>query len=136
MFKELNNLILREARQVSYVVADSAPDTERSVFSQGTELKIWSGASDCTIFQDASVNHAFRALHDKLHVVTKLPFTIEGEIELGRIQANQYQGLMADLVYIEVAEQVKHYAEHGSFVVDQVEFTLNKLREYGYKLAA
>lgn len=137
MINHINNLILRQASKLKYRVADEAPGTIPDLFQTsgtGQGLVIWSGASDNTIFQDASVNWAFRALHDALHVKTRIGFSPAEEIELGRIQASQYNGIMADLVYIEVAGQAEYFLKNGVFVQNQVEFTVNALKQMGYKI--
>jgi hypothetical protein len=130
IIREVNNLILSTAP--THIVKSVAPSTIPELFSQPT-LVIWSGASDHTIFGDPSVNWAFRALHDALHLKTRIGFSPESEIELGRIQANQYTGLMADIVYIEVAGQAAHFLKTGQFVENQVEFTIKSLQALGYK---
>lgn len=133
MIREVNSLILKQASKLTYRVSDVAPNTFAELL-QAPSLVIWSGASDHTIFQDARVNWAFRALHDQLHIETGLDFSPEFEIELGRIQAARYTGFMSDLVYIETAGQAEYYMKHGKFVLDQVEFTLNELRLKGWKV--
>lgn len=133
MTNELRQTILREASRIRYTVKDTAPSDIRSVLGQG-ELVIWSGESSRTIWNDAAVNHAFRAIHDALHIQTGLGFTVPEEIELGRIQAARYSGLMADLVWLEVAGQAMEYLKTGQFVKDQVNFTLNALKGMGYKV--
>ena len=131
MFRQINDLILKSAPR--HQVKDSAPSTEIELFNSPS-LVVWSGASENTIYQDTRVNWAFRALHDALHLETGLGFSVPEEIELGRIQANQYTGLMADLIYIEVAGQAEHYLKTGQFVKDQVAFTLNQLNKMRYKI--
>lgn len=131
MFREINNLILLTAPK--HTVADVAPATFETLVNQPS-LVVWSGESHHTIFSDARVNWAFRALHDAMHLKTGIIFSPDAEIELGRIQANQYSGLMADLVYIEVAGQAEHYLKTGRFVSDQVAFTTRQLKTLGYKL--
>jgi hypothetical protein len=73
----------------------------------------------------------FRAIHDSTHLITKLNFTPEHEIEMGRIQAaalaSRCESLLADLFYIEIAEQAKYYLNNGIFVTDQINFTKSKL---------
>lgn len=133
MNKLINNLILKQASKLQYTVASKAPSTVEELF-QAPTLVIWSGASDNTIFGDAVVNYAFRALHDSLHLKTKIGFSPAEEVELGRIQANQYTGLMADLVYCEVAEQARYYLRNGIFVSDQVAFTKLYLSKLGWKI--
>jgi len=131
MIREINNLILKTAPQFS--VSELAPSTELELFNSPS-LVVWSGASDHTIFGDAYVNWAFRALHDSLHLKTGLGFSHAEELELGRIQANQYCGLMADLVYAEVALQAKYNQQTGLFVSDQVAFDLNQLKLMGWNV--
>lgn len=132
MNREINDLILKTAPK--HIAAAIAPSTAKDLFSiKGSTLVIWSGACENTIFGDAAVNIAFRALHDQLHLDTGIGFSPAEEIELGRIQANQYTGLMADLVYIEVTKQAEYYLKNGIFIQDQVSFTLNELRKLGYK---
>ncbi len=128
MFREFNSLILKQASKLKYRVADVAPNNETDLFNGPKTLVIWSGASDVTIWGDARVNWAFRALHDALHLKTGHNFNPKAEIELGRIQANQYSGLLADLVYIETAGQAEHYMRTGQFVTDQIEFTKQMIK--------
>ena len=122
----INNKIMIDASKLSYIIKDTAPSDEKSLFNS-TSLVVWNGASNHTIFGDASVNWAFRALHDDLHLKTRLNFSPIQEIELGRIQASKYKGIFADLVYIEVAGQAEYYLKHGIFVKDQVQFTVDAL---------
>ncbi len=129
MIREINNLILKTAPNHS--VRDVAPNSYSDLLAQPT-LVVWSGQSDNTIFGDRRVNWAFRALHDALHLKTGIGFSPLEEVELGRIQASQYSGLMADLVYIEVAGQAEYYMQTGQFVQDQVLFTLNALKGLNY----
>lgn len=133
MFRELNNAILKEASKLDYIVKPYAPNDISAVLNQ-TQLVIWDGASNNTIWQNAIVNYAFRALHDRLHQITGLDFTPEHEIELGRIQASQYDGLMADLVYCEVSMQAQYYLTHNKFIEDQVTFTANYMDALGYRV--
>lgn len=134
MTKEFNNLILKQAAAVKYTVAEQAPNTFADLI-QAPTLVIWSGESDKTVWNDKTVNWAFRALHDTLHLETGLGFSPQDEIELGRIQASQYDSqLLQDLVYIEVSGQAEHYLKTGQFVADQVEFAKNNLKKLGYNL--
>lgn len=126
----INETILREAKKLSYIVKDSAPSNDIDLFN-APSLVIWSGASDKTIFGDCTVNYAFRAIHDTLHIETGLQLNVESEIELGRIQANRCTSdLMAELTYIEVAGQALYFKEHGMFPVDQVSFTMARINKY------
>lgn len=129
----LNNIILKQASKLNYIVKDFAPNTEKDLFNS-TSLVIWSGESDNTIFGDAKINYAFRALHDDLHLKTRLDFNPESEIELGRIQASKYSGIIADIVYCEVSGQAEYYKNNGIFVKDQVLFFKEYMKELGHGL--
>jgi hypothetical protein len=122
--------MLKIPSEFKNLILQTAPSDEFGLFNTSS-LVIWSGASDDTIWADARVNWAFRALHDALHLETGLGFSPKSEIELGRIQASKYEGLLADLVYCEVAGQAEHYLKTGQFVVDQVEFTIQYLKTKG-----
>jgi hypothetical protein len=133
MIKEVNYKILSDAAKIRFSVSSYAPNTENALFTS-TSLVIWDGESNNTIFDDQTVNWAFRALHDALHLKTRLDFSPKAEIELGRIQASKYSGLLADLIYIEVAGQAEYYLNHGIFCPNQRAFTLNQLQLKGWKL--
>lgn len=133
MIDEINNLILKTAPK--HRVAQHAPNTFADLYTgPRRELVIWCGGSDNTIFADQIVNYAFRALHDKLHLATGIGFSVQEEVYLGRLQASKYEGLMADLVYCEVALQAEYYLQHGVFVPNQVDFTKTYLLKQGYKV--
>ena len=129
----LKQVILNQASRIRYTVKDHAPSDIHSVLGQG-ELVIWSGESDRTIWNDPKVNHAFRALHDAAHIESGLGFSVPEEIELARTQAARYDGILSDLIYVEVAGQAMEYLKTGQFVKDQVSFTLNALKGMGYKV--
>lgn len=124
----INNRLLKDASNLNYIVKENAPNNEADLFNSSGVLVIWSGSSESTIYNDASVNYAFRALHDALHLKTRLNFSHDAEIELGRIQASQYDSdLIRELVYSEVALQAMYHKETGLFVKDQVLFTEQNL---------
>jgi hypothetical protein len=128
MLDFINAEILKQASSLKYTVAAEAPSIEVELFSSPS-LVIWSGASDNTIYQDASVNWAFRAVHDALHLETGLGFSHAHEVEVGRIQAARCTSdLMRELVYCETALQALYHEKTGLFVADQVEFTINHLK--------
>jgi len=124
----LNQTILNMAKDLNYTVKSQAPSTELDLFNSPS-LVIWSGESHNTIYQDKTVNWAFRAIHDAMHLKTRLDFSPEQEIEMGRIQASKIgSDIVAKLFYIEIAGQAEHYLKTGQFVQDQVKFTLDALK--------
>lgn len=132
--RDLGNILIRQASKLKYRVEDVAPSTALDLFNGPKTLVIWSGASENTIWSQKETNWAFRALHDALHIETGIGFTPQEEIYLGRIQASHYEGIMADLVYIETAGQAEHYLKTGQFVENQIEFTMRQLKKLGVSL--
>jgi hypothetical protein len=121
---QLNNIILNEASKIDYIVKPNAPSNEIDLHGCG-QLVIWSGASDNTIYGDAMVNHAIRAIHDTTHLRTGLGFGHADEIELGRINALQFEKygtIFADIIYTEVARQAAYHKDTGLFVVEPMAF--------------
>lgn len=122
----LNQSILKAASAIRYTVADEAPSDEKALFSRSKAqgLVIWSGASDRTIFNDASVNWAFRALHDAFHLRVGLGFSPDQEIELGKLQAKSVTcPYLSAIIECEVSAQAEFYKNTGHFVPDQIAFT-------------
>jgi len=133
MTRYVNGLIMRQAALVSYRVSANAPSTEVDLYAMASgSLVIWSGESDNTIFDDATVNWGFRAIHDALHLATGLGFSPDHEVELARIQASQYDStLMQELVFCEVGMQAAYFKKNGVFVPDQKAFTMAHLDKMG-----
>lgn len=129
LLRHLNQTVLDLAKGLNYTVKSQAPSTELELFNSPS-LVVWSGESHNTIYQDETVNWAFRAIHDNMHLKTGLGFSPQHEIEMGRIQASQIDSdIIAKLFYIEIAGQAEHYLKTGQFVQDQVAFTLDKLNQ-------
>lgn len=131
----LNELIREKASRLVYNVSDIAPGTFEQLqeCSLGT-LVVFQGGSDSTIYGDSSINHAFRAIHDSMHLRFNLPFTFEGEKELGRITASLFDGLIADIVYADIVGQVEYFRDHLDFPVNQEQFIRQYLLDKGIYL--
>jgi len=128
LLSSLNRQIIQQANQIRFKVAEYAPSTYEELASNAGILTVWGGASDNTIYGDPKVNHAFRALHDRLHLRHNIPFTLEGEVALARIQASQFEGdLIQRAVFLEVAGQAIYFNQHGEFPKDQVSFIRERL---------
>ena len=137
MIQRLNELIMIEASKINYTVSDHAPDTFNDLIenSQGT-LTVWAGASDNTIYGDPTVNHAFRAWHDHIHLRYGLGFTIPEEIEVAKIQASILPDRLGDIILAEVAGQANYLKEHGHFPEDQKAFINQYLTDlWGFKVS-
>jgi hypothetical protein len=55
----------------------------------GKRMRVWSGASEEMIYDNADVNFAFRAWHDLCHWKGQFPFTLEGKIATCEMQCRQ-----------------------------------------------
>lgn len=129
---------MREAilKQISklklvYNVDDIAPNSFEELMRNTGTIKVWSGASDNTIFHDPAINHAFRAWHDYCHKLLNADFSLQGELLVAQYQANilGVNKLHGDLIMIEVYQQAKHFYDTGVFPIDQVAFTTKLLKQ-------
>lgn len=105
----------------------------------GRRLKVFSGASDQTIYADAEINHDARAWHDWAHWRYKLGFDLAGETAAAFVQVRHlcyYHGDgaetvdMAALLLCEIIGQAGFFLEHRSFPVDQVAFARRHVAGY------
>lgn len=85
----LNQAIL--AMAPAHSVRDHAPATWQQVREASTvdHVIVWSGEATHSIYGDARVNYAFRAWHDKCHLIGQFPFTIYGEERAVALQCQQ-----------------------------------------------
>lgn len=118
---ELNNKIMLLAPK--HHVSSLAPDSFERLNRHIGRLVVWFGASEDTIYGNASVNWAFRAWHDSLHLKLGAPFTFEGEklvaLEQARLVDNPRLG---DIIMAEVVGQAEHLEKHGEFPANQRAF--------------
>ena len=104
-------------------------DAEQIAFDADGAMIVFDGASDATIYEDAAVNHAFRAWHDACHIERRLGFTLAAEREVCELQIVQalqrYPNIPARvlrLIRAEVTGQAEHFAVYGQFPIDQAAF--------------
>lgn len=117
---------------LNYTVTDTAPEgfeALKTFVTQHGYIPVWSGGSENTIFGTPEVNYAFRAWHDSVHLELNVGFDLEGETVVAIEMSKNLPEDVARLIWIEVVEQAKYYFETGNFPVNQVEFTLNKLKQ-------
>lgn len=123
-------------------------DKLRAHYMSTGRIRVWTGASDRTIFGDPAVNHAFRAWHDLGHIMLQAPFTPEGEEEVCALQMRQLARIMhggrsgdeikfmCHMLSAEVNGQIAYEKLTGQFPEDQRAFMLQHLfrlvREYPY----
>lgn len=91
-------------------------------------FRVWSGASDGTIYGSAEANYAFRFLHDVGHCVYKLGTTFDDEVQLARKQGREIEAAFGvrspeALVYLADTEgQSTLHNMRGYFPEDQADF--------------
>lgn len=104
---------------------------------------IHSGNSDKTIFGPDGGNFFFRAVHDYVHIQEQLPFTLDGEKAVLRVQIQhvlknyKQAGLtgaeaLRCIAFLdeEIVGQAEHFARTGEFPNDQRAFARAYLLEY------
>ena len=132
LFPSVETEILREVKRLglTFEAREDAPSTFEALVTQcpGKYLIVWSGGSENTIWSSSEVNYAFRAWHDYIHVQYNLPFTLEGETAVSRIQQSRLSMFARQIILIEVELQAKHFLSTGEFISNQREFTVNKLK--------
>lgn len=112
------------------IVRDDAPGTFKDLAQDFNPklVVVSSFGNDKTIYGDPTVNHMFRALHDRLHVSLGAGFDLAGEKLIASVQAKQFDNL-GDIVMAEVAGQAEHYYATGEFPIDQIEFINQYLKK-------
>lgn len=141
LYKPLNVAVLHIASRLFPTGFDvtmdegEAPDTlERLTdhIARTGRMLVWGGASDHTIFDDAGVNHAFRAWHDLHHWKGQFAFDPVGErltascqiADILKLYGRDPRALhMCRLIDAEVCGQVAYALAHdGAFPTDQAAF--------------
>lgn len=125
---------------VNYEESLVAPSTHeevmiewRTALETGKPFRVYSGASDCTIYDAPDVNWAFRFWHDYLHVKHNLGMGIRDEMQVGALhwlEVSQEFGddsLEAKIIAADTSGQALYHHIFGTFVADQEEFVLRCL---------
>lgn len=134
MFNGLNDAIKAQAKRMNlptFHVSDFAPQTFEDLvkhYKATGSLVIWSGGSDHTIYRDPKINYLFRVMHDITHIQLNADFTMDGERRVAIYQMSQVGTELAKIIDIEVIKQAEYYMQTGSFLDDQVKFTIQQLK--------
>ena len=100
----------------------------KAVLNGVGSLPVFNGASDSSIYKCNDANFLFRVQHDLIHLQHNLSFTLENEIKVATIQADQLSDLgyfeTSNLVYLDIVAQAIYYSIEKKFVSNQVEFML------------
>ena len=94
------------------------------------KIHIWTGASENTIFADATVNHKFRAWHDYIHITNNIGYDFVGESIVSSMQQAQLPlgwEFEKELIHCEVVGQGQYFMKWGEFLLDQRKFSLEYL---------
>lgn len=123
--REFNRAVLALAG--AHDPREDAPGTFAELMACGGRLAlpVWAGASEKTIYGDASVNWAFRAWHDRTHIRYGLDFSRAGELAAARWQITEFRSLYPNaptyldgIIYAEIAAPLDYFAANGSFPLD------------------
>lgn len=98
----------------------------QEVYKQEGIIKIWTGASDNTIFGTAEMNWKFRAWHDYIHITQGFGFDFAGESIVCQIQKEMIPSdwlYEKDLIHTEIIGQAQFFVHNGFFIDDQRRFT-------------
>ncbi len=130
----LNQAILLLAP--AHVAQPIAPATFADIMLAPAILPVWDGASLETIYQDAKVNHAFRAWHDSCHIAGNYAFTLEGERATCEHQIAQLLATFPsapawaiNTIRAEVIGQTEFFSSTGAFPGNQAAFIADYLRD-------
>jgi len=115
--------------RVPYSVAEHAPGSFQELKAASTsQLVIYAGASDRTIYGEPSVNWAQRAIHDTLHLELSAGTDPLGELRVALAQALEVArvsgDVLADFAFCDTAGQTWATQKFGCFPVDQVGFVM------------
>lgn len=100
----------------------------KRVTAQGGTIKVFSGASDLTIFTHKHGNYAFRFWHDYLHYLHNLDFSHHSEILVGYMHVQEVQkefgndSLESKLIRADTIGQTDYNRKYGKFPDNQLEF--------------
>ncbi len=95
-------------------------------FKETGTIKIWTGASDGTIFGEPTINHYFRAWHDYIHITEGLGYDFVGESIVCEIQKSQLPSTWIfekELIQSEIVGQAQYFMTNGEFLSNQRLFT-------------
>lgn len=96
-------------------------------FRETGKIHVWNGASDNTIFGDATVNTYFRCWHDYIHITSGYGYDLFGEtmtMEAQRSMLPSDWKFERELIYSEIVGQALYFQHYGYFLADQRQFTV------------
>jgi hypothetical protein len=132
-----------------HAAVPDAPDTLQALqrawaehVGNGAPFPVWDGGCEHTIYSSPSVNHAFRAWHDTLHVALGAELDDEGERRVCGASILILRGtagiVLDDLraIRFEIVGQLDYAARHGGqFPDDQAAFVAACFSDYQSAIA-
>ena len=145
LFPRFNDVVRKMARFIPYKLANEAyvdfEAMKADAAANGGWFKVNIDHSAYTIFEQPSVNWAFRAWHDSCHLAADADFSEAGEREAMWRMVDQLIDaygstpltlFWVEVIYIEVMGQFYHLQEFGVFPEDQRQFMLDRLEQTGW----
>ena len=126
---ELSALIVALAG-TNWFASEVAPQTwdELRVHGVADRLPVWNGASETSIYGSDEVNWAYRAWHDRLHLVLGADFSPEGERAVALAHRAIVGRLLpecpeaAEAIWADSEGQNLYFRRHGRFPDNQAAF--------------
>lgn len=128
--KRLNDWIIERAEGINYFAYEGLPEMKFEEFKEETKTRgtmpISADHCENSIFASKSVNVAFRAWHDQVHIEMNEDFGYCAESRVAFKQAAELPedwGYEKMLIMCEIIGQAMHHDKYNEFVGNQMEFT-------------
>ncbi len=124
-------LLVRQIAGAHYPAARAPQTFEALLLATNADpsvvIPVWDGASDTSIYGSNAGNYAFRAWHDRLHIILRAGFDAEGEKAVAVAQRDAIlratgDSEAAEAVWADVWGQFLYERRHGRFPDDQAAF--------------
>jgi len=130
--QRLNDWIANRVKDIRWILIDNDLYESELLAQDYNKLKIYSGGNENNIFGGDVGNINFRAWHDQVHIINKLGYSLESEIQVAFLQAAElpddwYEEKL--LILTEVIGQITYYKLYNKFPDNQREFTKDILIE-------
>lgn len=147
--ENLTLFMIRKAKHLSdslpfgYIESDDAPNTYEELWNEYKHcnatrqpFRVYSGASDNTIYTSREGNWAFRFWHDVTHIHTQSAFDLVGEARVASVTCDEIAKVFGKtsveykLFALDTIGQSAYNHAHGKFPDNQLEFVRKMLISY------
>ena len=130
--QRLNDWIANRVKDIRWILIDNDLYESELLAQDYNKLKIYSGGNENNIFGGDVGNINFRAWHDQVHIINKLGYSLESEIQVAFLKAAElpddwYEEKL--LILTEVIGQITYFELYNKFPDNQREFTKDILIE-------